>query len=146
MLSITRARISALVAACAMSLAAAGTASAQTNQDGLVNVNLEDIVVQAPIGVAANLCDINANVLAEQLRAGGADCDADAKTTASNGPGNGGNTTQEGLVNVNIEDVTVQLPIAIAANVCDVNVNVLARQLRDGGAQCTADADSGAEN
>ncbi len=34
---------------------------------------------------------------------------------------------QEGLVNVAIEDLTVQLPISVAANVCDVNVAVLAR-------------------
>ncbi len=54
-----------------------------------------------------------------------------------------------GLVNVTIidlvdvEDVTVQLPIAIAANVCDVDVNVLAADLADDGtANCTATADS----
>jgi len=146
MLSFTRARFGALLAAGAVALGCAGTASAQTTQEGLVNVNLEDIVVQAPIGVAANLCDVNANVLAVQVRAGGAECDADATSTASNGPGNGGNTTQEGLVNVNIQDVTVQLPIAIAANVCDVNVNILARQFREGGARCDAAADSDAGN
>ncbi len=49
---------------------------------------------------------------------------------------------QTGLVNVVIGDVTVQLPIAIAANVCDVNVNVLAVQLREGPTTCEADADS----
>lgn len=54
-----------------------------------------------------------------------------------------------GLVNVTIVDavdisrVTVQLPIAIAANVCDVDINVLAADLADDGqANCTADADA----
>ena len=30
--------------------------------------------------------------------------------------------------------------LGIAANVCDVNVNVLAEQLRTGGASCTSNA------
>ena len=58
-----------------------------------------------------------------------------------------------GLVNVTIIDavdisrVTVQLPIAVAANVCDVDVNVLAADLADDGqANCTATADSRANN
>lgn len=61
----------------------------------------------------------------------------------------------DGLVNVNIQDVlqdiaidlnieetnipvTIQLPISIAANVCDVNVNLLSAQADSGGATCTA--------
>ncbi len=58
-----------------------------------------------------------------------------------------------GLVNVTIIDavdisrVNVQLPIAVAANVCDVDVNVLAADLADDGtANCTATADSRANN
>ena len=54
-----------------------------------------------------------------------------------------------GLVNVTIVDtvdisrVTVQLPIAVAANVCDVDVNVLTADLADDGqANCTATATS----
>ena len=41
-------------------------------------------------------------------------------------------------VTVNVEDVAVTLGVAlgIAANVCDVNVNVLAQQLKGGGATC----------
>jgi hypothetical protein len=50
-----------------------------------------------------------------------------------------------GLVNVTVTDVTVVVQdvnvgvaaaLALAANVCDVNVNVLARQLRGGEATC----------
>jgi hypothetical protein len=57
-----------------------------------------------------------------------------------------------GLVNVTIVDAvdvndnTVQLPIAAAANVCDVDVNVLAADLADDGeANCTAEAGSRAQ-
>jgi hypothetical protein len=41
-------------------------------------------------------------------------------------------------INVNVEDVSVPLGVAlnIAANVCDVNVNVLAEQLKGGRATC----------
>ena len=59
-----------------------------------------------------------------------------------------------GLVNVTIVDaidvsrVTVQLPIAVAANLCNVEVEVLAADLADGDrtADCTATADSRADN
>jgi hypothetical protein len=112
--------------------------------DSLVNVQIGDITVLAPIGVAANLCDVNANILALQERTEGATCEATATSTATPGPGNGGGGNQAGnsLVNVQIGDVTVLLPIAIAANVCDVNVNVLAQQIRTGGATCRAVAES----
>ena len=59
-----------------------------------------------------------------------------------------------GLVNVTvtdvIDDVTVTVrdvnvsvgaALGIAANVCDTSVNVLARQLKSGGASCTSTAD-----
>jgi hypothetical protein len=58
---------------------------------------------------------------------------------------------QEGLVNVNVSDVdvgviaNVQVPVAIAANVCGVAVNVLAEQL-PGDVECEANAESAAEN
>lgn len=61
----------------------------------------------------------------------------------------------DGLVNVNIQDVlqdiaidlnieetnipvTIQLPISVAANVCDVSVNVLSAQSDSGNATCAA--------
>jgi len=64
-----------------------------------------------------------------------------ALTAGYNGVAEAGPVTQEGLVNVNLTDVTVQIPIALAANVCDVNVAVLVGQLIDGSAPCTASAD-----
>ena len=121
----------------------AAPALAQT-QEGLVNVNVSDVTVQAPIAVAANICDTNVNALAEQLRLGGADCDAQATSDAVYTPSEGAAPNQQGLVNVNVDDVVVQLPIAVAANVCDTNVNLLARQFRAGGGACDAVADAAA--
>jgi hypothetical protein len=61
----------------------------------------------------------------------------------------GGPVVTGGLVNVTIVDAvdinhnTVQLPIAVAANVCDVNIAVLVAELDDpGGATCDARAGS----
>ncbi len=45
------------------------------------------------------------------------------------------------LNNLNVP-VTVQVPIGIAANVCDVSANVLAQQAKNGGANCTAESGS----
>jgi hypothetical protein len=49
-----------------------------------------------------------------------------------------------GLVNVTVvtgdilseNEVNLGVALNLAANICDVNVNVLAQQLRDGGAHC----------
>ena len=139
-----RARLIALVASTMLLLSlAAGPASAQ--QEGLVNVNVSGVEVQLPIAVAANICDTNVNVLAVQLRDGGATCDATADSEAVF-PNDGEESTappaQSGLVNVNISDVTIQIPVSIAANICDTNINVLARQFRTGGAECDAAAEA----
>jgi hypothetical protein len=143
MLSTTRARLAALAAAGALSAGCAGVATAAPQQSGLVNVNISDVTAQVPVGVAANLCDVNAAVLAQELKNGGADCDATADSIATRGPGGGGNPPdQEGLVNVNISDVTVQVPVSVAANLCDINVAVLSRLVKNGGATCTATADT----
>lgn len=67
--------------------------------------------------------------------------------------------TLDGLVNVNLQDIlrdiavdlqieetnipaTIQLPISIAANVCDVSVNALAVQVDTGSATCVAQTGS----
>lgn len=50
-----------------------------------------------------------------------------------------------GLINVTIVDVlsgnqvTVQVPVSVAANICDVSVAVLAQDLSDGAATCSND-------
>ena len=49
---------------------------------------------------------------------------------------------QNGLVNVAVVDNTVQVPIAVAANVCGLQVGILAQQLRQGPVDCRAAADA----
>jgi hypothetical protein len=123
-------------------------AAAPGNQAGdtLVNVQISDVTILVPVAIAANLCDINVNVLALQVDAGDTTCTATAESAASPGSngGNGGKGNQAGnsLVNVQLTDIFVAVPIALAANLCDVNVNILAVQLRDGDATCTATAES----
>src|SRR6187551_3671546 len=51
---------------------------------------------------------------------------------------------QEGLVNLNLTGVTAQLPIDLAANLCDVTVGVLVSELDDGSAPCEASSNSAA--
>lgn len=79
--------------AAALGLGFASALYAQ-QQEGLVNVNISDneileelnlnapITVQAPIGVAANVCNIDVNVLAEQARQGTASCEAESSSEA----------------------------------------------------------------
>jgi hypothetical protein len=135
-----RSRLTAVASVVALSMAFAAPAQAQNQAgDSLVNVQIGDLDVLVPVGVAANLCDVNANVLSEQGRQGRAECTADATSTASPGQsGGGGNQAGHSLVNVLIDDTTVAIPVAVAANICDVNVNVLAKQVRDGGGSCAA--------
>lgn len=60
--------------------------------------------------------------------------------TGATSPAGAQPVTQERLVNVNLTDLVVQVPIGIAANVCDVNVGVLISDLRDTAATCDATA------
>lgn len=135
-----------LCSALTVAAVGAGSATAQNEAgDSLVNVQISDVNVLVPVAVAANLCDISVNVLARQLDAGDAECTATAESIATPGTGGagGGNQAGDSLVNVQIDDLTVALPIAVAANVCDVDVNVLAAQLSlPGGATCDAAATS----
>jgi hypothetical protein len=68
---------------------------------------------------------------------------ADAITVSEGGSGGG---PQEGLVNVRVSDVTVQVPLAVAANVCDVNVAVLVDLIDEAAASCNADASTVADD
>ncbi|SEP23781.1 hypothetical protein [Trujillonella endophytica] len=140
-------RIRTLTAATALAAGAtvalaAPAAAAPPNQSGLVNVNVSDLVVQIPIGIAANICDVNVAVLVQDLVDDAANCDAEATpdadaeiTRAPGGPG-----TQEGLVNVNVSDIDIQAPIGVVANVCDVNVAVLAGLVADDAVPCEGSA------
>ena len=136
-------RLAAVAAAAALSLALAASASAQTQQEGLVNVNIEDVTVQVPVSVAANLCDVSAAMLVNRFSDAPARCDATAESIATSGGGNGGGgTQQEGLVNVNVSGITIQAPISVAANICDVSVAILVNRFADAPARCTATAES----
>jgi hypothetical protein len=129
-----------LVAAGGLSVAAALPASAQptNNQQGLINVNLQDVTAQVPVSVAANICGVPVSVLAQGVNPGPVVCTATGNATATRNPG-GGNAqnTQNGLVNVNIQDVTVQIPVAVVANVCGVPVSILAANIATAPVTCT---------
>jgi hypothetical protein len=146
----TTARFFVLALAAVMMMAlAVAPASAQVDQEGLVNVNIGDVTAQVPVAVAANVCNIAVGVLAEQAMDGEATCDAVARSQAQNNRGADRSNSpvhQDGLVNVNIGDVTAQVPITVAANVCNLGVGVLAQQVMDGDATCDAVARGQAQN
>jgi hypothetical protein len=112
-----------------MSLMGAGSVSAQ-QQTGLVNINVSDNVIQVPIGIAANICDVKVIALSAGIADfGETECTAISTSTAEATvtPGSGGGAaSQTGLVNVNLENNTIQIPVAAAANVCDVDIVILA--------------------
>jgi hypothetical protein len=133
----TRAFLAMVTAALACVVAAA-PASAQ-NQSGLVNVAVVNNTVQVPIGIAANVCGVTVNVLASGILTGPTACDAVAGATATAAPNNnGGGANQSGLVNLAVENNTIQVPVGIAANICGVTANVLANLVATGGATCNA--------
>lgn len=129
-----------------MSLMGAGSVSAQPEQNGLVNINISDNVVQVPIGIAANVCDVNVAVLVDDFLDAAEPCRADATSTAEvfvtspDGGGQPGPGDQTGLINLNISGNQVQIPLAAALNVCDVNVAVLVDLFDDAAATCEARA------
>lgn len=47
-------------------------------------------------------------------------------------------TRQNGLINVSLTDTTVQVPVAVAANICGVGVGVLSAALVQGPVDCDA--------
>ena len=120
----------------------ASSAAAQVDQEGLANVNVSGVTIQVPIGVAANLCDVTVNALTGPTIDSPAECDATTQSIATSGQNGRERVEQDGLVNVNVSNVLVQLPISVAANICDLNVNVLAAQLDIGETACTATAES----
>ncbi len=133
-----------LFAAVVMAVAATVSPAAAANQNGLVNINVEDNVVQVPVSVAANVCEIDVAILVGLLAdTGSTTCTAmaDSGATVTERPNNGGSTRQNGLINVNLENNVIQIPIAAAANICDVTVAVLVGAiLEDNATQCDAGA------
>jgi hypothetical protein len=132
----------AVVATTTLALMGAASASAQP-QNGLVNIRIADNVVQVPIGIAANVCDVNAAVLVNTFLDAAEPCRADATSTAGvfvESPNGTAPGAQTGLINLDISGNTVQIPLAAALNVCDVNVAVLVDLLFDDAATCEARA------
>ena len=137
---------SATLLSVGMLAAPASAAPNNTRQDGLVNVAIADTVVQLPIGIAANVCNVGVNVLATAVGQDGAACTAVADSDAdSGGPGGNNNTRQNGLVNVALVDTTIQVPIGVAANICNIGANVLAQGIAQSGDTCDAVATSSAQ-
>jgi hypothetical protein len=144
-----RARRTAAIAATTLALGFgfAGAAHAAPNdaeQEGLVNLALQDTTVQVPVGVAADICGVAANVLAGATFTGPVECTAEGVGTAERSDGGPNDARQQGLVNVAVQDTTVQVPVAVAANVCGVAVNLITSQNLVGETTCDALADAGA--
>jgi hypothetical protein len=53
------------------------------NQQGLVNLSITNNTIQVPVGVAANVCGVAANVLAQGVATGTATCNALGNSTAT---------------------------------------------------------------
>jgi hypothetical protein len=143
-----RARLT-LLAVLVVSIAAmAMPASASAQQEGLVNVDISGNNVQVPIGIAANICDVNVAVLVDDFLDSAAPCRSDAQGRAvfvdSGGPGEP--QAQTGLINISISGNNVQIPVAAALNVCDINVAVLVDLFDDDSATCEARARGRAQN
>jgi hypothetical protein len=138
----TKSIAAAVTATAFMGALLASPAAAQNQQEGLINVAIEDVIVQVPVSVAANICDVNVAVLVSEFNDDAAACEATATSTANAEPMNGPPTQQEGLVNVLLDDVLIQVPVSVAANVCDVNVALLADIVNDDAFACEATAES----
>lgn len=131
-------------------------AFAQATQDGLVNVNVSNTTVQVPIALAAQVCpNVDVDLLTTEFD--GSDeiaCTISQKAAAENGiaadsPGaDQGSGRQQGLVNINVDDTEVQVPIGIAAQVCpDLDADIIAQTIAAGDEiDCTITQDVAAEN
>ena len=133
-----KAGVAAILAASAVSLGVAAGPASAAQQSGLVNVDITGNTVQVPVAVAADVCGVQANVIATNAFGGNATCMSTSRPTAQGGGGGGGGTNQNGLVNVALTNNTVQVPIGVAADICGVQANVIAGGTFGGNAVCTA--------
>ena len=137
-------RIAGVTAAAAftmggVALSAGPINAAPITQDGLVNVAADDVNVQVPIAVAANICGLAVNVLATAPNLGDVECTTQGVAVARNDNGTSGPTRQQGLVNVALTDVNVQVPVQVAASICGVAVGVLSQAPNLGDVVCDTD-------
>jgi hypothetical protein len=132
--------LGATLASGALALALVGPVGA-ANRAGntLVNVQVSDVTVLIPISVAANICDTTVNVLSNAIDGTEPVCTATAESAASPGNnGGGGNTAGDSLVNVQLDDVFIAVPVGVALNLCDTSVNLLATDVDTGMLTCDA--------
>jgi hypothetical protein len=93
MLRSTRARIALATATAALAVGAATPASGAIVAGNLVGVGVDvnnnnvldqnEVVAQVPVGVAANVCGVNAAVLAQQRNQGSTGCTATSDAIAT---------------------------------------------------------------
>src|SRR5438552_18601191 len=60
-----------------------GNSGGGGNQQGLVNIYIANNTIQVPVGIAANICGVAANVLAQNTSTGSATCNALGNGTAT---------------------------------------------------------------
>jgi hypothetical protein len=132
-------------AALALGLTMSAPAMAQpndANQEGLVNLALQDTNVQLPIAIAADVCGVAVNALAQSTATAPVECTADGVSTANRERGGPNSANQNGLVNVAVQETNVQVPVAVAANICGIAVNLLATTTVVGPTTCDALAEA----
>src|SRR5438045_1277080 len=101
MVGIRKRVLAGAIASALLALGLSAAPAAAATQRGLVNVDLTGNTVQVPVAVAADVCGVQANVIATDNFGGNALCTSTSRSTASNGGGGGGGgSNQQGLVNV----------------------------------------------
>lgn len=123
-------------------MAAISAAPAAAQQTGLVNVDVSNNTVQVPVSVAANVCGLQVGVLSQLLAQGPVSCQSGATSVSQSTGGTGLGANQQGLVNLAITNNTIQVPVGIAANICDVQAAILAQGLAQGPVSCSAAGNS----
>lgn len=94
------------------------------------------------VSAAADICGVAVDVLAQEIVNGPVDCQSGAISLAEDDGGSNEPVDQDGLINVNITNVDVQVPVTIAANVCGLSIDVLAAALLQGPVDCSANGQS----
>src|SRR5205823_10196509 len=116
MVGIRKRVLAGAIASALLALGLSAAPAAAATQRGLVNVALTGNTVQVPVAVAADICGVQANVIASNNFEGNTICTSASHSTATGGGGGGGNTSQQGLVNVALTGNTIQVPIGVAAD------------------------------
>jgi hypothetical protein len=79
----TTAPVDCTAVAGARAVSTGGGGGGGGSQQGLVNIFVANNTIQVPIGIAANICGVAANVLASDAHTGSATCNALGNGTAS---------------------------------------------------------------